>query len=244
MANWNPWHGCHKKSAGCQHCYVYRMDERHHKDASVVTRLKDFDKPLRKNRQGEYKIPSGDIVYTCFTSDFFVEDADIWRKEAWDIIRERKDVFFFMITKRMDRFDQCIPEDWKDGYEHVGIACTVENQEMAEQRLPLYQKASIHHKYIVCEPLLGPIDLRPWLTDIEQVIVGGESGLEARECRYEWVMALHEQCLAKDISFWFKQTGANFVKDGKSYRIPRKEQFPQARKAGIDIHPHIGYKKE
>ena len=55
MANWNPWHGCHKISAGCEHCYVYRMDERHGKETGVVTRLKDFDKVLHKNRKGEYK---------------------------------------------------------------------------------------------------------------------------------------------------------------------------------------------
>ena len=74
MANWNPWHGCHKISAGCEHCYVYRMDERHGKETGVVTRLKDFDKVLHKNRKGEYKIASDEIVYTCFTSDFFVEE--------------------------------------------------------------------------------------------------------------------------------------------------------------------------
>ena len=56
MANWNPWHGCHKISAGCEHCYVYRMDERHGKETGVVTRLKDFDKVLHKNRKGEYKM--------------------------------------------------------------------------------------------------------------------------------------------------------------------------------------------
>ena len=103
MANWNPWHGCHKISAGCEHCYVYRMDERHGKETGVVTRLKDFDKVLHKNRKGEYKIASDEIVYTCFTSDFFVEEADVWRDEAWDIMRQRRDLFFFMITKRIDR---------------------------------------------------------------------------------------------------------------------------------------------
>ena len=81
MANWNPWHGCHKISAGCEHCYVYRMDERHGKETGVVTRLKDFDKVLHKNRKGEYKIASDEIVYTCFTSDFFVEEADVWRDD-------------------------------------------------------------------------------------------------------------------------------------------------------------------
>ena len=117
MANWNPWHGCHKISAGCEHCYVYRMDERHGKETGVVTRLKDFDKVLHKNRKGEYKIASDEIVYTCFTSDFFVEDADAWRDEAWNIMRQRRDLFFFMITKRIDRLMECIPYDWGTGWE-------------------------------------------------------------------------------------------------------------------------------
>lgn len=240
MANWNPWHGCHKLSAGCEHCYVYRMDERHGKDASTVTRLKDFDKIIRKNRSGEYKIKAKEIVYTCFTSDFFVEDADVWRKQAWDMIRERQDLFFFMITKRIDRFLTSIPDDWNDGWDHVAIACTVENMDRAAYRLPIYKNMPIRHKFIVCEPILEVMDLRPWLDDsIEQVIAGGESGHQARVCRYEWILDLRRQCEERGVSFWFKQTGANFIKDGIHYHIPRKQQHHQARKAGINLHPTI-----
>lgn len=235
MANWNPWHGCHKLSAGCQNCYVYRMDERRGKDASLVTKLKTFDLPLKKNRNGEYKIVSNETVYTCFTSDFFVEEADIFREEAWDIIRARSDVMFLMITKRIDRFKDCTPLDWENGYDNVTICCTVENQDRANYRLPIYLNVSIKHKIIICEPLLEPIDLSPWLNDtIQQVVVGGESGDKARLCKYEWILDIRRQCLEKNISFWFKQTGAKFSKDGKLYRILRNDQHKQARKAGID----------
>lgn len=235
MANWNPWHGCHKLSAGCQNCYVYRMDERRGKDASIVTKLKTFDLPIKKNRNGEYKIASGETVYTCFTSDFFVEEADAYRDEAWNIIKTRSDVMFFMITKRIDRFDKCIPTDWNDGYDNVTICCTIENQDRANYRLPIYKDAKIKHKMLICEPLLGPIDLTPWLDDeILQVVAGGESGNEARVCKYEWILDIRKQCLDRDISFWFKQTGAKFSKDGKLYRVLRKDQHKQARKAGID----------
>ena len=54
---WNLWHGCHKLSAGCKHCYVYRGDARREVDSSVVVRTKNFDLPLRKKRNGEFKIP-------------------------------------------------------------------------------------------------------------------------------------------------------------------------------------------
>lgn len=50
MASWNPWHGCHKLSEGCRNCYVYRIDERHGKDSSVITRTRDFDLPVRRKR--------------------------------------------------------------------------------------------------------------------------------------------------------------------------------------------------
>ena len=71
MSQWNPWHGCRKISPGCRHCYVFRMDAAHGRDASQVRRTGDFDAPLRKRRNGEYRLPAGETVYTCFTSEFF-----------------------------------------------------------------------------------------------------------------------------------------------------------------------------
>ncbi|MFR5078876.1 MAG: DUF5131 family protein [[Clostridium] innocuum] len=163
-----------------------------------------------------------------------------WRDEAWNIMRQRRDLFFFMITKRIDRLMKCIPYDWGTGWDHVGIACTVETMERAADRLPIYQAAPLRHKYVVCEPLLEPLNLRPWLDDsIEELIVGGESGPQARVCRYEWILDLRKQCEEKGISFWFKQTGANFVKDNIHYRIPRRQQHLQAKKADINLHPEI-----
>lgn len=220
---WNLWHGCHKLSPGCKHCYVYRGDARRDVDSSVVAQTKKFDLPIRKKRNGEYKIPSGTLVYTCFTSDFFVEDADLWRSDAWDMIRQRTDLNFLMITKRIDRLSECLPKDWGEGYDNVTICCTVENQMYADYRLPIYRNAPIKHKVIICEPLLEQIDLRPYHIGqwVEQVVVGGESGYEARPCNLDWVMDLRSVSIENNISFWFKQTGAKFVKDGKLYHIKR-----------------------
>lgn len=128
MPQWNPWHGCHKFSEGCVNCYVYRMDEKHGRDASVVTKLKTMNLPIARKRDGSYKIASGEVLYTCFTSDFFIEEADAYRKEAWEMIKTRSDVHFYMITKRIHRFMECIPDDWNDGYDNVTICCTMENQ--------------------------------------------------------------------------------------------------------------------
>lgn len=236
MASWNPWHGCHKLSEGCRNCYVYRIDGRHGKDSSIVSKTKNFDLPVRQNKKGSYHIPAGQKVWTCFSSDFFVEDADSWRPEAWKMMRERQDLNFLMITKRIDRFDQCIPDDWGDGYDNVTICCTVENQDRADYRLPIYRELPIKHKIIICEPILERIDLEPYLDSwVEQVVVGGESGKEARKCHYNWILEIREKCQSKRISFWFKQTGTWFIKDDRLFYIQKRLQHSQARKAGLNI---------
>lgn len=235
MANWNPWHGCQKLSPGCANCYVYRGDSRRGRDAAQVYRTKTYDLPLQKKRDGSWKVPAGEMVWTCFTSDFLLEEADQWRPWAWAMMQARADLHFFFITKRIHRLSDHLPPDWSQGYENVGIASTAEDQRRAEQRLPHLLAAPIRHKSIACEPLLGPIDLRPWLgPEITQVVAGGESGPNARPCRYEWILDLRRQCVEAGVPFLFKQTGANFIKDGTLYRIPRKLQHSQARRAGIN----------
>jgi protein gp37 len=130
-----------------------------------------------------------------------------------------------------------VPEDWGDGWEHVTICCTVENQDRADHRLPIYKAAPVRHKRIICEPLLGRIELAPYNIGewVEQVVAGGESGAGARQCNFDCVMSLREECVRQGVSFWFKQTGAQFVKDGKLYPVPRRLQHAQARKAGINF---------
>ena len=235
MATWNPWHGCHKISAGCQNCYVYRIDTTHDKDSSIVAKTRNFDLAVRRGRNGEYKLICDEYVYTCFSSDFFLEDADQWRTEAWQIIRMRADLHFFIVTKRVNRFFVSLPEDWGIGYDNVSVSCTVENQAMADYRLPFFNKAPIKHKSIICEPLLEQIDLSPYLGNwIEQVVVGGESGSSARVCDYSWVLHMRRQCVEMNVPFHFKQTGYRFKKDGRIFLINRRFQCSQACKAGID----------
>ena len=234
---WNLWHGCHKKSEGCQHCYVFRRDAEFDKDSNVVTKTSTFNLPIRRDRQGNWKVPSGTLMWTCFTSDFFIEEADAWREEAWLMIRRRSDLHFYMVTKRPERISPCLPADWGDGYENVTICCTIENQRRADERLPIFRELPIRHKEIICEPLLEAIDFHDALGSyIEQVTVGGESGRDARVCDYDWVLNIREQCIKTNVPFHFKQTGAHFRKDGRLYNIPRNQQMPQAKRAGIDYN--------
>ena len=237
MGQWNPWHGCRKISVGCQNCYVYRIDSAFDRDSSAITKTAAYNLPLKKTRNGKYKLLPGATVYTCFSSDFFLEEADNWRIDAWRMIKYRSDLHFFIITKRIDRFEVNLPADWGDGYENVTIGSTCENQDRADYCLPILLNLPISHKVIICEPLLEQINLSQWLTpSIENVIVGGESGNEARICDYDWVYHIHNQCSEKKVPFHFKQTGARFVKEGRLYNIKRQDQHLQAAKAGIDFY--------
>ena len=152
------------------------------------------------------------------------------------MMRQRQDLYFYFFTKRIHRLEQCLPPDWADGYDNVLIGCTVENQQMADFRLPIFKSLPIKHKSIIASPLIGALNLEAYLDeDIEEVSTGGESGLDARVCDYQWVLDLRAQCVAKNIPFRYHQTGARLLKDGKIYRIPRKYQLLQAHKANIDF---------
>ena len=120
-ADWNPWHGCTKVSPGCKFCYVYRQDAMYGSDisSSLSRKTANFNLPVKRKRDKSYKIESGKIVFTCFTSDFFLSDADPWRPECWQMMRERSDLYFYFFTKRIDRFMDCLPPDWGDGYDNV-----------------------------------------------------------------------------------------------------------------------------
>ncbi len=237
MAIWNPWHGCKKISPGCKNCYVYRRDSEFGKDSSIVSKTASFDMPLKRNRKGEYKLqPDKESVYACMTSDFFLDDADPWRAEAWRMIRERQDLQFVIITKRIHRFQIELPKDWQDGYENVTIGSTCENQNRADYRIPILLKLPIRHRMIIQEPILERIDIRKYLAGglIEKVVCGGESGPDARTCDFAWILETMEQCVEYDVPFYFKQTGARFKKGNRNYNIERKDQMVQALKSGVN----------
>ena len=236
MAIWNPWHGCHKKSVGCLNCYMFRRDAMYEKDSTIVTKTNDYKLGIKKHRDGSYFIRPGSTCYVCMTSDFFLEEADEWRKEMWQMIDERKDIDFVIITKRIERFNVSLPDNWHDGYDNVTICVTAENQEMADERIPILLDLPLKHREIIHEPMLEQIDIAKYLSTkkIEHVTCGGESGPNARPCNYDWILNTRDQCLKYNVPFYFKQTGANFIKDNKKYKIERKKQLSQAAKAGIN----------
>ena len=227
---YNCWHGCRKKSEGCMHCYVYRRDESIGKDASIVYKTSYFNMPVRKNRNGNYRYKSGTRFSMCFSSDFFIEEADEWRPEVLKMIRERSDCSFLCLTKRPERILECIPD--VETYDNLHIVCTMENQKRFDERAPIYISLPLSYKAIAIEPMLERIDMSRYIDmGIDEVTVGGESGPDARVLDFEWVKDIREQCMKKGIGFSFHQTGANIIVNGKLYHIERRFQHSQARKA-------------
>lgn len=234
---WNPWHGCRKISEGCDNCYMYFLDKTRGKNGADIYRTKSgFDYPLHKNRKGQYKIKSGEMLRVCMTSDFFLEDADKWRDDAWEIMRIRSDVIFFLLTKRPERVFKALPDGWGSGWDNIFFNVTCENQRRTDERLPILLELPFKHKGVMCAPFIGSINMDKYLAEgqIEQVICGGENYDGARPCDFEWVKSLRRQCEKYDVNFCFIETGSYFIKNKKLYTMPKKSvQSEMAYKSDI-----------
>ena len=191
-ATWNCWQGCHKVSAGCKNCYMFAEKTRYGQNPNVVVRSADstFDAPLKwANNPAKF----GHIkrIFVDSWSDFFIEEADPWRGDAWNLIAMTPQFVYILCTKRPERIAGCLPADWGKGYPNVWLLVSTENQAMADLRIPILLRIPAVVHGISAEPLLGRVDLRDWLptdtiggvemeTWLDWVICGGESGQEAR----------------------------------------------------------------
>lgn len=232
---WEPWRGCHKISDGCLNCYVHQGDKRRNIDTNLITKTSKFYAPVEKLKNGEYKIKSGRTIYVCFSSDFLLEEADTWRQECWEMIKERSDLFFVFLTKRIERFMEVVPNDWNEGYDNVLVGCTIENQETADKRLSIFKGLPIKHKNIICQPLIEEIDIEKYLDSNIKVIVGGEYGKDARPFNYEWALNIRNQCINKKALFELRQLGTYFIKNNQEFKLRYKDLSSQAKKADINI---------
>ena len=179
-------------------------------------------------------IHKGDAKRNEDSADFLIAEADEWRADCWQMIKERQDCIFLFLTKRIDRFMQCIPNDWNDGYDNVVVCCTIENQKNADYKLSIFKDLPIKHKCITAQSLLERIDIEKYLDGIELVVVGGESDVNARVFNYDWALDIREQCIRKNVNFEFRQCGTYTLKDGKQYKLQTKDLCKQARLANIN----------
>jgi protein gp37 len=216
-ATWNPWHGCLKVSPGCAHCYMYRDKLRYGQDASQVLRSKSsFDAPTK------WKEPK--VIFTCSWSDFFIEQADEWRDEAWEIIRNTPHHTYQILTKRPERIREHLPSGWPFG--NVWLGVSVENPRFYK-RIEILVDVPAIVRFLSLEPLLAPMPRLP-LAGISWVVVGGESGPGCRPMQAEWVREIRSQCGKAKAAFFFKQWGGprkdvtGRVLDGKLWNaMPR-----------------------
>lgn len=203
-ATWNPVTGCSKISTGCKNCYALRTSHRlkamgsyRYRNAFDVTTHEDVLKePLR------WKKPKK--IFVNSMSDLFHEDIPLdFIKKVFDIMNQAEHHIFQILTKRPGIAVQYAKEfNWTD---NIWMGTSVEKKGLI-WRVDEVKKVPAHIKFLSCEPLLGPLPALP-LEGIDWVIVGGESGPKARECREDWVTDVRDQCLESNTPFFFKQWG-------------------------------------
>lgn len=205
---WNPWRGCQKVSSGCKNCYMFRDQQRYGGDPTVIIRSRTtFNDPLK------WKDPA--LIFTCSWSDWFIEDADNWRDEAWDVIRRTPWHTYQILTKRPENIVARLPADWNSGWPNVWLGVSVES-ERYYGRLDILRNIPAAVRFLSAEPLLGPLDLAPYLTWLDWIITGGESGTQEaiRPANLDWFRAIRDQCRATNTLYHHKQHGGWFKNEG------------------------------
>lgn len=207
---WNPWQGCTKVSAGCKNCYMFRDKKRYGQDPSIVVRstAATFNLPMRIKERHAW--------FICSWSDFLHPAADEWRDEAISIIETNPHHLYLILTKRPERAG-LIKWHWGKWPENVWFGVTAENQEMADERIPLLLQVPAPILFVSFEPMLGPVHLDlASAYHIDWVINGLESGEGARvpENAVEIAKDLRDQCEVAGIPYFFKQLGGPKKIDG------------------------------
>ena len=218
---------------------MYALDRRRGVETSPgeLRRTKNFNYPIKKDRKGQYKLKPGERVRVNMTSDTFIEGAKDWMPEMWAIVRERSDLVFWFLTKRVPNIEKMLPADWGAGYPNVMLNMTAENQRAFDERWPIFAQIPARAKGICCAPLLSRIDLSPALAtgQISEISAGGENYDNPRPCHYEWFEDLSRQCGEYDTGFYWYETGTKLIRDGKLYFIPRKpDQASVAGASGLN----------
>jgi len=207
---WNPFHGCHKVSPGCKGCYMFRDKARYGQDPNIVVRSKTtFYAPLKWPKE-----PA--MCFTCSWSDWFIEEADPWRDEAYGVIRQTPWITYQILTKRIERAAGRVPDP---PLPNLWLGVSAENQEYADRRLPLLLQTPAAVRFVSYEPALGPVDLSQYLPALDWVICGGESGPGARPMQPDWVRSVRDQCQAAGTAFFMKQWGEH---NDKLVRVGKK----------------------
>lgn len=215
----NPWWGCERVSAACKNCYAEAWARRlgldlWSKNAPRRAMSDEYWKQPVAWNKAAHAADRRDRVFCASMADVFEDRQDLYgpRKRLWHLIEQTPNLDWLLLTKRPQHVSALVP--WGDRWpQNVWLGTTVENQRWAQKRIPLLLAQPARILFLSCEPLLGPINLVPWLAapsgarTVNWVITGGESGHRARPMNPDWARALRDQCQAYEVPFLFKQWG-------------------------------------
>ena len=203
-ATWNPLTGCNKVSPGCKNCYAERLSLRLQKMSQ-----RNYRNGFRLTlHESALDIPSKwakpKMIFVNSMSDLFhAQVPDAFIKKVFQVMNHSFQHIFQVLTKRPERLEKLAPQlNWT---ENIWMGTSIENKNYMF-RVNHLLKTAAYVKFLSLEPLLGPLP-RLKLKGIDWVIVGGESGPKARTMRKEWVEQVRDQCLKKNVAFFFKQWG-------------------------------------
>jgi protein gp37 len=209
-STWNPVTGCTKISPGCKHCYAERMAERlqamgqenYWNGFQLTMQPHMLELPLR------WKKPQ--TIFVNSMSDLFHQDVPLeYVQRVFEVMRRADWHRFQVLTKRADRVAELDPKlKWAP---NIWMGVSVESDDY-RPRIDRLRGTGALLKFLSLEPLLGPLhdlDLR----GIDWVIVGGESGPNARPMDPAWATDLRDQCRRANVPFFFKQWGGKNKKD-------------------------------
>lgn len=200
---WNPWHGCHKVSSGCRFCYMYRDKGKYGQTPKIVSKSKTkFYEPL--------KWKDDRLIFTCSWSDWFIDEADEWRPEAWEVIRQTPRHTYQILTKRPERIKGNLPDFYDEIADRVWMGVSIESQDYVGRIDYLLDLPCI--KFVSFEPLLEEINWTENMNDLNWIIIGGESGNDNgdhlyRPMKIEWMEKLVDDARHHNIPIFIKQMG-------------------------------------
>lgn len=221
---WNPTTGCTKISAGCKYCYAEVMTRR--LEAMGIEKYKDGFKVKTHldSLQAPYSWKKPKIVFVNSMSDLFHPDVPLeFIKKVFFIMNDTPQHTYQVLTKRAERLFEIHQElEWTN---NIWMGVSVENESVID-RIDFLRDINAHTKFLSCEPLIGPL-FNMNLSNIDWVIVGGESGRKARIIQESWVWDIRIQCEDQGVAFFFKQWGGtNKKKAGRQLGGRTYDEMP------------------
>lgn len=218
----NPWLGCSKVSDGCANCYAETlMDKRIGRvqwgpnGTRVATSAAYWKQPRAWNAEAQ-RTDVRRRVFCGSLCDVFEDrhDTNAWRISLLELIELTHGLDWLLLTKRPENVVRLIQEaagrsveNFFERNPHVWIGTSVEDQNTADLRIRELVRVPARVRFLSMEPLLQAVCPEPWLGQLHWVIVGGESGRNARPMHPNSVRLIRDLCVDEGVPFFFKQWG-------------------------------------